>query len=73
MSKNEPAPTRQPRWGVRALIWLTLAFMCVIASNFLVAAGNTDWVVPAFVGTVVGLVGAAYCSVRGMASAGWLR
>lgn len=64
---------RQPRWGVRSLLWLTLAFVCVITSNVLNTAGNTDWVVVTFVGTVAGLAGAAYCSIRGLASSGWLR
>ena len=55
-----------------AMSWLTLAFVCVITSNLLNAAGNADWVLVTFLGTVTGLVGAAYSSIKGLAGAGWL-
>ena len=54
-------------------LWLTLALVCVISSNLLTAAGDSDWVPVTFLGTITGLGGAAYCSFRGLASAGWLR
>lgn len=72
MNEDAPVRPRRPRWGVRAMAWLTLAFVCVITSNMLHAAGNSDWVLLTFGGTVCGLVGAGYCSIRGLASAGWL-
>jgi hypothetical protein len=55
------------------MLWLGLAFVCVITSNVLTASGNDEWVVVTFVGTILGLGGAAYCSVRGIRSSdGWL-
>ncbi len=69
---DEAARRRRPRWGVRAMAWLTGAFISVVASNTLHSAGNSDWVVVTFIGTIAGLSGAAYCSLRGLSSAGWL-
>jgi hypothetical protein len=55
------------------MLWLGLAFASVITSNGLLNSGNDDWVIATFVGTIVGLAGAAYCSIRGIASgSGWL-
>jgi hypothetical protein len=55
------------------MLWLGLAFVCVITSNALTMSGNRDWVLVTFLGTIVGLAGAAYCSVRGIRSSdGWL-
>ena len=55
------------------MLWLGLAFVCVITSNVLTTSGNNDWVVVTFLGTIVGFAGAAYCSVRGIVSSdGWL-
>ena len=72
MNDETPRPKR-PRWGVRALLWLTLSFASVVASSALLMYGNDDWVLATFIGTVVGLAGAAYCSVRGIVSGGsWL-
>lgn len=69
---ERPARPRRPRWGVRAMAWLTLAFVCVITSNMLAAADNSDWVLLTFAGTVAGLCGAGYCSLKGLRSSGWL-
>ncbi len=69
---DEPVRQRRPRWGVRAMAWLTGAFISVMASNMLHSAGNSDWVVVTFLATIACLAGAAYCSLRGLASAGWL-
>jgi hypothetical protein len=72
VSELPPRPKR-PRWGVRAMLWLSLAFVCVISSNMLASSGNDDWVLVTFLGTIAGFAGAAYCSVRGIASSdGWL-
>ena len=74
MSDGErPVRPRPPRWGVRAMWWLALALASVLTSNVLLAAGNSDWVLLTFLGTVVGLGGAAYCSAKGLSSSGWLR
>jgi hypothetical protein len=55
------------------MLWLGLAFVCVITSNALRMSGNDDWVVVTFLGTIAGFAGAAYCSIRGLASSdGWL-
>lgn len=72
-AEAQPGRPRRPRWGVRAMWWLTLALVSVLASNVLSTAGNSDWVLVTFLGTVVGLSGAAYCSAKGLARSGWLR
>ena len=54
------SPERRPRWGLRTLGFLGLAFIAVVTSA---ALGHHT------VGTLgsllFGLIGAAYCSVRG--------
>jgi hypothetical protein len=55
----------QKRWGVRSLWFLGLAAASIILSNWMRMTGNTDVILLTFIGTVVGLVGAAVCSVRG--------
>jgi hypothetical protein len=61
-----PAPRtkRGPRWGVRTLLFLVLAFVAIFTAQAM--DRNT-------VGTlgslVLGLGGAAYCSVRGIRAA----
>jgi hypothetical protein len=55
------------------MLWLAFAFVCVITSNSLQGGGHDGWLVATFVGTLTGLAGAAYCSLRGvLASDGWL-
>jgi hypothetical protein len=55
------------------MLWLGLAFVCVMTSNSLNSGGHAGWLVVTFIGTIVSLAGAAYCSVRGVAdSDGWL-
>jgi hypothetical protein len=56
------------RWGIRTLAFLGLAAASIIVSNLLHAKGNDDFALLTFIGTVVGLVGAAVCSVRGLRS-----
>lgn len=63
---------RQPRWGVRAMLFLGLAAANVLVSNVLLMREVDDYVLLTFLGTVVGLAGAGYCSYRGLRSAGWL-
>ena len=55
----------QKRWGVRSLWFLGLAAASIIVSNWMRMTGNTDVILLTFIGTVVGLVGAAVCTVRG--------
>jgi hypothetical protein len=59
----KPGPPRQrrPRWGVRTLGFLALALVAILTSNSM--GGHT-------IGTLgsllFGLVGAGYCSLRGI-------
>ena len=59
-------PIRQKRWGVRSLVYLGLAAGSIIVSNWMRMTGNTDVILLTFIGTVVGLVGAAVCTVRAL-------
>ena len=56
----------QKRWGVRSLWFLALAAASIVLSNWMRMTGNTDVILLTFIGTVVGLVGAAVCTVRGL-------
>ena len=58
-------PMGQKRWGLRSLAWLGLAAGSIILSNWMRMTGNTDVILLTFIGTVVGLVGAAVCTVKG--------
>ncbi len=57
---------RTKRWGLRTLAWLALALVSVLASNAFYAQGVTDFVLATLAGTVVGFIGAGYCSIRGL-------
>jgi hypothetical protein len=59
-------PARPKRWGLRALAFLTLAAASIIASNALSLDGKNEFALLTFIGTVVGLVGATVCSIRGI-------
>lgn len=63
---------RRPRWGVRALLFLALSAASVFVSNILLLRDIDDYVLLTFLGTVVGLGGAAWCSYRGLRAGGWL-
>jgi hypothetical protein len=58
-------PVSRRRWGLRTLAFLGLAAASIILSNWMRMTGNTDVILLTFIGTVVGLVGAAYCTVKG--------
>ena len=58
-------PVGQKRWGIRLLLYLGLAAASIVLSNWMRMTGNTDVILLTFIGTVVGLVGAAVCTVRG--------
>ena len=60
-----PDRVAQRRWGLRTLAFLGLAAGSIILSNWMRMTGNTDVILLTFIGTVVGLVGAAVCTVRG--------
>ncbi len=57
------APARRPKWGVRTLLFLILAVAGILASNV-----QGHYTLLTLIGLVVGLGGAAVCSVRGLAT-----
>ena len=71
MGREEAQGPKRKRWGLRTLGFLSLAFVSILASNGLTAAGHGGLPIT-FVGTLVGLVGAAYCSYRGLRDSTWL-
>jgi hypothetical protein len=58
-------PVSRRRWGIRMLLFLGLAAGSIILSNWMRMTGNTDVILLTFIGTVVGLAGAAVCTVKG--------
>ena len=60
-----PRPAPQRKWGIRTLLFLGLAAASIISSNWMRMTGNTDVILLTFIGTVVGLVGAVICTVKG--------
>jgi hypothetical protein len=67
---TRPEPKRK-RWGLRTLAFLTLAFASIMASNALSATGRGSPAL-AYFGVLVGLVGAGYCSYRGLRDSSWM-
>ena len=65
---SRPAPQR--KWGIRTLLFLGLAAASIILSNWMRMTGNTDVILLTFIGTVVGLVGAVICTVKGFRASG---
>jgi hypothetical protein len=63
---------RRPRWGVRTLWSLAVAFVAVLASTGFVDAGKPDLATVATVVGWVAFIAAAYCSYRGLRAASWL-
>jgi hypothetical protein len=63
-------PPRPKRWGIRTLAYLGLAAASIMTSNYLRFRGISNFALLTFVGTVVGLVGATVCSIRGLRSMG---
>jgi hypothetical protein len=63
---------KRKRWGLRTLAFLTLALASVLTSSALSADGSG--VRPIIVvGVLVGFVGAAYSSFRGLRDFNWLQ
>ena len=65
MASQRPGRTA-PRWGLRTLAFLTLAAASILTSNVMYARDDASLVLLTFAGTVIGLVGAAVCSLRGL-------
>ncbi|MDQ1586134.1 MAG: hypothetical protein QOH80_1499 [Actinomycetota bacterium] len=62
---NPPKPQRKRRpWGVYTLGFLVLAFGMVVVSST-----QKHYTVLTLIGLVVGLIGAAYCTVKGLRKA----
>lgn len=59
-----PPRTNRPRWGLRTLGFLVLAFVAVFT-----AQGMGAHTVGTLGSLLFGLIGAAYCSVRGLKAA----
>lgn len=67
MIGRSPSATRTkwgPRWGVRTMLFLALAFVAIFTAQAM--HGNTIGTVGSL---VLGLGGAAYCSIRGVRDA----
>jgi fatty acid desaturase len=70
---ERPPPQRRPRWGVRTVWLVALAFAGMWTSSLLEGLGAGDaWAGLAGLVAWVGLLGAAYCTYRGLRSASWL-
>lgn len=55
------------KWGIRTLWFLGLAAASIIVSNWMRMTGNTDVLLPTFIGLLVGLVGATISTIQGSA------
>lgn len=70
MSKRTPSAS----WGVRCLLFLGLALACLLLANLFWSRGQGALLLICNTGVIVGLVGAAVCSVLGLRGAGdWMR
>jgi nitrate/nitrite transporter NarK len=61
-----PAPKKHPKpkttpWGIYTLGFLTLAFVMMVVSS-----SQGTYTVLTFIGLILGLVGAAFCTVKGL-------
>ncbi len=66
MTEQTPSRPAEKRWGLRTLAFLALAAASLLVRNLMYSNESTDFVLLTFVGLVVGLVGAAVSSVRGL-------
>jgi hypothetical protein len=57
---------------VRTVSLLAFAFVCLQGTGWLSATGNTGWASLSTLTALVALVGAAYCSYRGLREFSWL-
>jgi hypothetical protein len=63
---DDPRGPRQPRWGVRALWFLGLAWVSLASANIFGAADNAAVALLSLAGTIAGFGGAAICSMLGL-------
>ena len=57
---------KQKYWGLRTLGFLALAAGSLIARNAMILYDVTGFILLPFVGLVIGLIGAAICSYKGI-------
>jgi hypothetical protein len=57
---------------VRTVCLVGVAFLCLQASTWLVATGHPNWASLSTLTAIVVLLGAAYCSYRGLRGFSWL-
>jgi hypothetical protein len=69
---ERPPRPRRPRWGVRTVWLLVVAFVAVLASTGFDDAGRSALATVATVVAWAAFIAAAYCSYRGLRSASWL-
>lgn len=70
MTSPTTPSARSPRWGMRTLGFLILAALSIVVSNTLRGRDETDYILLPFLTMVAGLVGAGYCSIRGLRAMG---
>jgi hypothetical protein len=70
---ERPPRSQPPRWGVRTICLVGVAFLCMVTANALHDMGVDYWGLLPLAGTVAALAGAAYCSFRGLRSFTWLQ
>ena len=58
-----PSDRRPVRWGVRTLLYLTLALLAIVISNL-----QNHYTLLTLAGLLIGLIGAMICTVRGIAA-----
>jgi hypothetical protein len=72
VAAERPPPPKRPRWGVRTVWLLVVAFIGVLASTVLDDAGKGSLAGLASLVVWVAFIAAAYCSYRGLRGASWL-
>jgi hypothetical protein len=66
--------TTSTAWGVRCLLFLGLAVTCLLLADLVQGRGPGSLLLVCNLGVIIGVVGAAVCSVHGLRNAGdWMR
>jgi hypothetical protein len=66
--------TTSAGWGVRCLLFLGLALGCLLLANLFQSRGQGDLLLVCNLGVLVGVAGAALCSLFGLRGVGdWMR